>query len=728
MTSHFSYFATAPKYTESLLVDELHAMGITTLRETVGGVHFNGSIEDAYRVCLWSRIANRVLFIINTEKVSDTDSLYDQLASLPWQDHFSSKQTIAVDFVSSQSFMQHSQYGAQLTKDAIVDYFRHHCGERPSVDKHHPDIRINVFIKKNQSTISIDLSGDSLHMRGYRRQAGSAPLKENIAAALLMRAQWPKIAAANGTLVDPMCGAGTLLIEAAGIAADLAPGLSRARFGFMQWLAHDIQCWNSLKEEAEQRMTQGLTCLPLITGSDHDQKMVTLAEDNILNANLEKYIKVSVQNINTLTHPADGVPGLVITNPPYGERLGDKEFLHQLYAMLGAKLAEEFTDWKACILTSDKHLAQALNIRARKINKLYNGNLLCQAYHFDLSRPESTRQPDTRQPNTDSDKAHVVEPELDHSSISFLNRLKKNIAQRNKWATKNDIHCYRLYDADIPEFSFAIDLYQSDKLLVHLQEYAPPKQIDPDKARQRIDVAISIISSQLSIPIEQIHYKLRKRQSGTSQYQKMDSKPEFHVVEENGCKFNINLKNYLDSGLFLDHRITRKMIQQESRGKQFLNLFCYTGTASVCALSGGAEYALSVDLSRTYLDWAERNCRLNGINQSRYELINADCIEWVKSEKRKFDLIFIDPPSFSNSKKMDKHFDIQNDHANLIKNCKKLLTDDGYIIFSTNFRKFKLDNSLDREFRIKDVTRDTIPEDFSRNQRIHHCWYMHRIN
>ncbi len=273
----------------------------------------------------------------------------------------------------------------------------------------------------------------------------------------------------------------------------------------------------------------------------------------------------------------------------------------------------------------------------------------------------------------------------------FANRLRKNLKQLGKWAERENICCYRLYDADMPEYALAIDLYQGAARWAHVQEYAAPKSIDPDKASERLKEALSAIPGVLDIPAEQIFLKVRQRQKGSAQYERLAERGEFHEVQEDGLKLLVNFTDYLDTGLFLDHRLTRRMLRELAKDKRFLNLFGYTGTATVHA-AVGARATTTVDMSRTYLDWARRNLALNGFEGQQHELIQADVLVWLEEEaERRYDLIFLDPPTFSTSKRMQDTLDVQRDHVALIRAAARLLSPDGTLIFSTNFRRFRLD-------------------------------------
>lgn len=380
----YQFFATSPKGLELLLVNELTQLGATDAAEKLAGVKFSGDLALAYRACLWSRLANRILLYLTEAPAGNPEALYSAVSSIPWHEHIHPEGSFAVHFVSSQSAIQHTLYGAQKVKDAIVDQFRRKTGTRPDVNRERPDVSIFVYLYRDVATIYIDLSGDSLHKRGYRLAGGAAPLKENLATAILLRAGWPAIAAANGTLLDPMCGSGTLLIEGAMLAADMAPGLDREYFGFARWLKHQPTIWTALLADARERREAGLTRLPMIVGYDHDASAINIAFENIERAGLTGHIHVEKRELQAFSPKTKEVPGLVVVNPPYGERLGDEETLLPLYQILGDRFKEAFTGWRAAVFTGNPDLGKRMGVRAIKYYALWNGSIPCKLLLFDL--------------------------------------------------------------------------------------------------------------------------------------------------------------------------------------------------------------------------------------------------------------------------------------------------------------------------------------------------------
>jgi len=721
MSSSLRLFASAPRGIEPLLADELRALGAGDVKETRAGVMFTGDLTLAYRVCLWSRVANRVLLPLAQFPAPTPEALYDGVRSIDWSTHLDQNGTLAVEFNAYRSAITHTHYGALKVKDAIVDQFRERTGVRPSVATNEPDVRINVYVHADVASLSIDLSGESLHRRGYRADTVTAPLKENLAAAILLRAGWPAIAREGGALVDLMCGSGTLPIEAALMASDSAPGLDRSYYGFLRWRGHDAASWEALLAEAHARRAAGIKKLPAIRGYDSDPAAVRVALVNVERAGLTGRVHIERRYLADCRSEHVEHIGLVVVNPPYGERLGEESELPGLYRELGSVLKRCYEGWRAAVFTGNPELGKVMGLRAHKMHVLYNGAIECKLLHFEVQPKQyvTDRGPAERR----VEQGAVA---LTPGAEMFANRLRKNLKQLGKWAEREKICCYRLYDADMPEYALAIDLYQGAARWAHVQEYAAPKSIDPDKASERLQEALSAIPGVLGIPVEQIFLKVRQRQKGSAQYERLAERGEFHEVQEDGLKLLVNFTDYLDTGLFLDHRLTRRMLRELAKDKRFLNLFGYTGAATVHA-AAGARATTTVDMSRTYLDWARRNLALNGFEGQQHELIQADVLVWLEEEtERRYELIFLDPPTFSTSKRMQDTLDIQRDHVALIRAAGRLLSPGGTLIFSTNFRRFRLDQEELAEFVVEDLTRATIPKDFERNLRIHQCFKLTR--
>jgi 23S rRNA (guanine2445-N2)-methyltransferase / 23S rRNA (guanine2069-N7)-methyltransferase len=713
------WIATAPVGAASVLTEELREFGAVEIKERSHDVKFQGTLEVGYRTCLWSRTATRVLLSLGSVEAGTTEVLFEGLKRFDWREHLAPGATLACDCSGGNAAIRHTLYGSQLLKDAVCDNLRESTGERPVIRPDRPDVLVHLHVEGPTALVSVDFSGESLHRRGYRTEGGRAPLKENVAAAVLLRAGWPRIAAEGGSLVDPMCGSGTFLTEAALIAGDSAPALDREYFGFLGWRGHDAELWQRLRDEASARRAARAP-RRCIVGSDIDAEAVRMAIANAAHAGVAEWMHIEKRPLESVTPPR-GPAGLIVANPPYGERIGADAALPELYTELGQLLRNRFRGWQAAILTGNPPLARHLGIYAKRTHRVFNGAIECRLLRFDLNDESERPSPsETRAKWSARPGAQM-----------FANRVRKNLERLEPWAAKERIECYRLYDADMPEYAFAIDIYGREPRHVYVQEYAPPKTVDQESARERRREVLTVLPDALSVPLERVHSRVRRAQKGTEQYQRQsDRQPhrsERVKVAEGGLEFWVNFRDYLDTGLFLDHRITRRMLREWASGGDFLNLFCYTGSATVYAAAGGARSSVSVDLSNTYLDWAHDNLVLNGLGGPEHALQRADCLEWVASQESdgaRFDLIFLDPPTFSNSKRMEGVLDVQRDHVGMIRRSMKLLRPTGRLVFSTNYTRFKLDTDALADLNVEDVSARTIPKDFERNPHIHRCFVI----
>ena len=685
---------------DELLKSEIESLCLdVSCRLSPGTVSFSGTLEQAYTLCLWSRLANRVVWVLAEGPCDSADELYDTASSVDWQQHLRPSNTLSVQFNGTNRAIKNSQFGAVRIKDAIVDQFMEELDLRPSVEKKLADFPIWARCHREKVTIGLDLSGNSLHQRAYRSKTGEAPLKEHVACAMLIRSGWTQDT--TKPLSDVFCGSGTIAFEAAYIARNITPGIKRSYWGFNRWLQHNPSLWNDINDEA---LASQKACETPIYASDIDSKLVNIARKNADQAGVFNDIRFDVCDALKAS-PLSKEPGYLISNPPYGERLGELTDLIPTFAELGKQLKNAWGGWHVSLLSSNRDLLRVLKLRSGKEYGLNNGKLECRFVNYLMD------EDNCRQYGNDGD------------NHEFANRLKKNLKKLKSWIKQQDTNCYRIYDADLPDYNVAIDVY-GEWLVV--QEYAPPKTVSEDKARKRLQEVLLHLPAVTGVDVKKIALKVRSQQKGTTQYEKMDQKGERLTVYENGARLLVNLTDYLDTGLFLDHRVTRQMVAKRVKNKDVLNLFSYTGSVSVHAALGGARSVTTVDMSKTYLDWAKDNMHLNKVKGAQ-AFIQADCTTWLKTHPGKYDFIFIDPPSFSNSKRMQDTFDVQRDHVALLKDAFRCLNDGGEVMFSNNRRGFKLDYEALEEGGykdIEDISAKTIPDDFARNSNIHKCWVL----
>ena len=706
--SSYDFIATCAMGIEDLLQKEIIECGGLDPTPFSGAVTFKGRLESAYRMLIWSRFASRIL--LHIADIEDTKDIYDAARNIPWKDYFSYKSTFAIQTAKSGTIEANSHFMSLRIKDAIVDYFRDTVGARPDVSVQQPAFPLHLHIGKTKTSLRIDMSGRSLHRRGYRDILGDAPLKETLAAAIISMSGWP-LQDKNTAFIDPMCGSGTLVIEAALMCGNIAPGILRDYFGVTGWSGHNHKLWSELVEEAKDIRNKSLSeKWPYIIGYDASRKAISNAAISLEKAGLKRKVHFERKDIGTFVPPPTD-NGFIVMNPPYGERLGDKDNLPYFYDAIGNIINKKCPDWHIGIFSSSYGLIQKTDFIIEKKHTLYNGQLKCiltvgrcksKASSSDYNPPLLTTTSESFKSNSD-----------------FENRLKKNLKNLKEMILREKISCYRLYNRDLPDYNMVIDIYGKD---IHIQEYEAPAEINPETAASRRLHVVETIQNFFGITKKNIFFKLRKRQKGkSSQYQKFDKNGTFKIINEGPCRFLVNLSEYIDTGIFFDHRLTRKYIREQSEGRRFLNLFSYTASATVHAASGKAKKTVSVDSSQTYLRWAEMNLDLNGFSTETNSLVLDDCIQWLKKSTDMFEIIFMDPPTFSNSQKTGGiPFSVQKHHPELINLAMNRLTMDGVLIFSSNFKKFRLEESIIKNFEVKDISRKIMPMDCKRN--IFHCW------
>ena len=741
------FFATCPGGFEQLLAAELISLGTPQVRPLRGQVAFAGSLKDAYNVCLWSRLASRVIVVLERIDASNADALYEGLSGIAWEEHITSSSTIAIDAHGTNGQLRNTQFTALRSKDAVVDRMYSRSGWRPETNPTSPDLTIAVRIMRDRATVGIDLAGQPLFRRGYEHARGSklaaSSLRPDYAAALLAASGWQEACKGGSpTLVAPFCGAGTIAVEAAGKALGVAPGLYRQRWGFEGWAAHDSAEWERLLGSARK-------------AAENPEGEVTLV------------LSDTRQGFETATRQALRAAGIdctpVFSTEPEGVGAGsgstvlalDLQWIDQSALATEAAAIERVSrvvgalpsDTHAGVLATDAVIDAILG-PASSETKVFVGRDEATLRSYDqleASAASSVTLADGTAVNT-----------LLSTSSQFASRLAKVYRQRRKWARREDVSCYRIYDSDLPDYAVSIDLFEGSETpgrWLQIYEYAPPKGIDETRAQQRLLDVTAIAPRVLDVRPENTFVRVRTKARGGSQYAdeaqptrpprpgrgrpgRPALPPGAHLIDEGGLTFEVNFSTRLDCGIFLDHRDTRAMLREMAKqtkgSKRFLNLFAYTGTGTCYAADGGAKHTTTVDLSRPSLDWARRNMERNGFAGSEHEFVQADVIEWVNEQrhtKNRWDLVFCDVPTFSNSSRMRKaSFDVQRDHAELLIGVSRLLTREGTCVFSCNLRTFKINEEALAKagVEVEDITAKTIPEDFSRNQRIHKCYLVRR--
>lgn len=728
--AQFDLLATSAVGLEAVVARELKALGYEPRIVQTGRIAFTGDLSAICRANLWLRSADRVLLQLGSFQATDFGQLFDQTFALPWHEWLPADAEFPVNGRSVKSQLSSVPACQKIVKKAIVEKMRqsHHTATLPETG---PQYRVDVALLDDRATLTLDTSGASLHKRGYRRLVGEAQLKETMAAALVMLSFWRP----DRPLIDPFCGSGTIPIEAALIGRNLAPGLHRT-FAAETWAAIPQASWQDARQEARDL---ALPDLPVrIIGTDLDEAALSLARYHAAQAGVAEQIHFQQRDFGELTSGKDY--GCLICNPPYGERMGQADELAQLYASMPLVLRRLKT-WSHYILTAFPDFESLVGRAADRRRKLYNARIECTYYQFHGPRPgaviddrETAQEssPPRAAPPIENPKSKTQNParqafggltaKAREQAALFGRRLSARARHLRRWPAKRGVTCYRLYDRDVPEIPLVVDRYED---YLHLGEYDRPHDRGPAEHADWLDLMARTAGEVLEVPRGNVFMKRRERQLGLSQYERFAEQGRTLVVHEGGLKFRVNLSDYLDTGLFLDHRQTRAMVRQAASGKRLLNLFGYTGSFTVYAASGGAAATTTVDLSNTYLQWAEDNLSLNHLADRRHRMVRDDALSFLKHHRpgAAYDLAVVDPPTFSNSKKTERVWDVQRDYLELLTRLVELMSAGGVIYFSTNFRRFKLDESALPRLSVREISRQTVPEDF-RNRRIHRCWRM----
>lgn len=715
------FFAQCSKSQQDLVRDEVINLNLDPIL-IGGGVEFQASLEEAYKFVLSTRFSTRLLLAITSlENIDSSDALYNAALNIDWENYMDIEDLFLVTCtVQNSKWLTNSHHGVLKVKDAIVDRFRNISDERPSIDLDNPKRIFHLHLYDNFATFYFDFSGRSLYKRSYKSQSTTATLKEDLAAAILYRSGFLKDIENKVDFYDPFCGSGTLAIEAALIAKNIAPGLLRKdSFSFISSKFYDEKLYNKVIKELEEQRKDKLDIK--IFASDIDPYAIEISKANAQRAmvlddiNFFEFDFLQSNEIKKNIH--------IISDPPYGNRLGSKSETYRLFSSLREILENYYPGSLFSIISEDPTLLSALALKPERTNLVYNAGKEHQIAHYRLFSLEEREMMKMRKIQNKKDR--MTRP-LSKNQEMIFNRLVKNLKAIKPLMLEQGISCYRVYDADMPEYNAAIDIYEDRYLVVN--EYAPPKTIDASKAEERLSDLVFVSERVFDIDLDFIFVKKRKVNRGYEQYDKFDDSNKFYMIKENSLFFMVNFTDYLDTGVFLDHRPIRAKIMQMAANKRFLNLFCYTGTATLAAAKGGCLSSVSVDTSGTYLDWANKNMENNNLATMNHIYYKEDAINYLKQTYDVFDLIFCDPPTFSNTKKKDRVFDVQRDHKFLIKMCLKRLSKNGILIFSNNFKKFQLDESLYDFCDIEDISEESIPDDFKASKKIHSCFLIkHKI-
>lgn len=764
-TENLELFASCLSGLEASLADELKRLGIKRVRPLGGGVAFFCDVRHVLSACLWSRLASRILVVVGRVNAGDANLLYEGVRRLPWEDVLVEGGSMAVQAHGMNEELRNTRFTALKVKDAVCDRLREVRGERPDVDAACADAMVDVRVREGRATVSLDLSGESLYRRSYLTpdDGADAPLSCALAAGLLALSGWRARGSRGEACVDPACGDGFLVVEAASVACDLAPGLTRERWGFFGWKQSRPELWNELIDDADERFEIGLASATApgaldgpasappdpayvrFAGASTSSPAIARARTHAKRAGLRQAVSIEpadAQNVDELVGrvcaAAGKVRGLeemtctVASVLPTGER-SQSDARAQAEAAAFVRAASAAPAGSTFAVAGGEGVETRFGSAPVAHATLGQDRVATEASVFD---EPPVKAHEVIVPDSAGGAEHVVEV-LEPSSEQFAARLRKTAKERRKWARREGVSCYRVYDADLPDYAVAIDVYPGagdaeGNLYLHIAEYAAPSTIDPGKAQRRYDDVLALAPVVMGVRPDHVFSKVRRRDKGGSQYREAGRRSYVTQVSEDGYLLEVDLAGYLDTGLFLDHRLTRELVGSKAEGKRFLNLFAYTGTASVHAAGGGAKSTATVDLSQTYLDWAERNMAANGFDGDEHTFERGDVMAWITEARRmgrRFDLVFVDPPTFSNSKAMGKRtWDVQRDHVELLIGVSRLLSEEGEAVFSCNLRSFKPDEEALAKYGValEDITAATIPHDFERNPRIHKCYLVKR--
>ena len=750
---------------EAIVKRELIALGYEAKVSQPGRVEFKGGWGDVCKTNLWLRTADRVLVKILEFDSEDFDALFDTVRDHNWAELIAADAEFPVTGRSRLSTLTSVPAIQRTVKKGIVESLQrgHATKELPETGALY---KIDVALLKDVATLTLDTTGDSLHKRGYRKLTGRAPIKETLAAALVDLSVWKP----ERVLVDPFCGTGTIPIEAAMIGMKIAPGINR-QFASSDWPQFAKEQWQESVADAKSQIVRDVDLQ--IIGSDVDENALEMAMYHARQAGVENQIHFRQKPFADLESKQKY--GCIVTNPPYGERLEDIRSVGPLYESF-PRVLQKLETWSLFVITNLPKVESIFQKQASRRRKLFNGRIECTYYQYLGPRPPrgyfdddyvepveadgelnvvepllevptkqidaiQVRQAGTQTPDI-KDASNVwerakskreakpavapifggLQPKDEEQAQLFRNRLVKRARHLRRWPTKQGVTCFRLYERDIPEIPLVVDRYEDH---LHITEYERPHERDRGRHAAWLELMRKTAAESLNVDLENAHLKSRDHEA--RQYEKLDNQQRRITVGEAGLNFLVNLTDYVDTGLFLDHRNTRLMVHSEANGTRFLNLFAYTGSFTVYAADADADSTVTVDLSKNYLQWAEDNLKANSLAGPEHKFVAMDCMEYLKrcvSRRKKFDLIVVDPPTYSNSKRTEDDWDVQQCHVEMLNMIARILTPGGVVYFSTNFRRFKFhENELVGYAEIREISKQTVPEDF-RNKRIHRCWRM----
>lgn len=733
---------------EAVVRRELQQLGYASHVCAPGHLQFQGDAAAICRTNLWLRSADRVLVLIGSFEAGDFDALFESTRDCPWERWLAADAAFPVSGHSVHSQLSSVPACQRTVKKAIVNRLQSVYGGA-ELSETGPAYQVHLGLVNNRALLTLDTTGQSLHRRGYRQWRSRQPLKETLAAALVQLSFWSP----GRPLVDPFCGSGTIAIEAALIGRNLAPGRHR-NFASEDWPNVPSTLWRQARGEADALQQPDLS--ERILAMDIDEPVLKAARHHAELAGVAASIHFQPAPFARLTSKRRY--GCIITNPPSG----NTREIEALYRSI-PEVLRKLPTWSHFFLTDYSNFEALVGRPADRRRKLYHGRLQYTFYQFFGPKPppatpgsqaadrqasevESAAAPglaslqpppsDSHSPAGESAAAAdtpprkspermpaafgELTPKAREQAELFQRRLVKRSKHLRRWPTRQGITCYRLYERDIPEIPLVVDRYED---YLHITEYERPHDRDPALHANWLDLMARTAAKALEIPPKNVFLKRRSRQRGEAQHQRIAEQHHEVLVQEGGLHFWVNLSDYVDTGLFLDHRITRSLVRDEAKGKRFLNLFAYTGAFTVYAADGAAAETTTVDWSKAYLQWAQRNMETNKFVGDQHHFVRSDAVSFLASldKHAMFDLAVVDPPTFSNSKRTDQDWDVQSGYVKLLNDLLEHMAPGGVLYFSNNFRRFKFDPEAIHAQTIHEISKQTVPADY-RNRRIHRCW------
>jgi 23S rRNA (guanine2445-N2)-methyltransferase / 23S rRNA (guanine2069-N7)-methyltransferase len=683
---------------EEVLAEELSGLGAQEVRTGRRMCSFRGDTAVLYRANIHCRTAVRVLKPIHTLTITDEQSLYRGVQQVDWSEHLAPDGTLAIDPVVHHSIFSNSLYAAQLAKDAIVDQIRERTKRRPSVDLADPDLRLNLHIDGARVTLYLDASGESLHKRGYRAEAGEAPLNEVLAAGILRLAKWD----AHSALADFMCGSGTILIEAALMARAIAPGTLGRRFGYQRW-PDFCERTHAAELAAARANVRNALEFP-IHGSDLDQSAIAAARANSARAGVAKDIEWSVANFVNACPPAE--TGTLVSNPPYDQRMKTAH-IESVYRRLGDALKHNWPGYAAFLLIGHPLAAKSIGLRTSQRIRLFNGPIECRLLKYELFATET--------------KAARKTADANAALSDFANRLNR---MGRHWARsfgRRSIEAYRVYDRDMPDVPLAIDRFGDHVLIAPYERPHGRTEIEQQGWLQQL---AQRTAEALQVPAS--HVLLRGGET-PGRPKRSRLKPACVTVHEGPLAFEVRVDGDVEAGLALERRGLRGDVFKHAQGIRALSLFARTGTSMVAIAAGGAESSVSIEGSKEWITWAKRNWRLNDMSERSHQLMSDDPLRWIKraaAEGPQFNLAVVEPPGFDGQRRPGV-WNVQDGHAELLRDVLATLRPDGKIYFATSFRRLNLRIDELEGASAREITRRIAQPDI-RDKRAVRCWVVER--